>query len=57
MHSPMSQMNNQMAQMHIHGGTNQYIMPAPGGYGQQNSWQMTQTLPQVGYNAETEKLI
>ncbi|XP_057293021.1 RNA-binding motif, single-stranded-interacting protein 1-like isoform X1 [Hydractinia symbiolongicarpus] len=46
MHSPMSQMNNQMAQMHIHGGTNQYIMPAPGGYSQQNSWQMTQTLPQ-----------
>jgi len=44
MQQAMPQIANQLAQMHIHGGGNQYILPTgQGAYGQQNNWQISQT--------------
>lgn len=47
--SSIPHMTNQLAQLHMHGGGNQYIVPTvgSGGYGQQ-SWQMSQAHPQQG---------
>jgi len=46
MQQSIPQMTNQLAQMHMHGSGNQYILPTHGGYTQQNSWQLAQTHPQ-----------
>ncbi|XP_002163337.3 RNA-binding motif, single-stranded-interacting protein 1 isoform X1 [Hydra vulgaris] len=52
MPQPIAHLSNQLAQMQIHGGVNQYIINSAGGFSQPSSWQISH--PQANNQVESE---
>ncbi|XP_065666794.1 RNA-binding motif, single-stranded-interacting protein 1 isoform X11 [Hydra vulgaris] len=55
MPQPIAHLSNQLAQMQIHGGVNQYIINSAGGFSQQSSWQISH--PQANNQVESESSV